>query len=262
MKRILPRKAFASFLLLFSLVTLTGCTTGSSQGDLSGGADSGGYSDTEAALNALELTSDQIDQGYEFLGDEDRIAYRWLTKAEFKDLSCDSEWCSYIYVISNDECLSVDVTYDAKDTAGVVLETQTRNVLTSGDPESGIAAGSPQTLYLLTDYTNLDQFEVTNFECLSYYPGYDSEDLGDGPIASNTVTMPNFIGQIDGDVQQILQSNGLSFSYGFPESTGFNPQLSCLNSGNNVVVDQSPQPGSEVANDSTTRLRIFVNCEW
>ena len=262
MKRLIPPHFSLCALLLIALVSLTGCNSGTSQNGTSSATDSGGYSDTVTAVSALELTSDQIDQGFEFLGDEDRIAYRWLSKAEFKDLSCDAEWCSYIYVISNDECLSVDVTYDAKDSAGAALETQTRNVLTSGDPESGIAAGEPQILYLLTDYTNLDQFEVVSFDCLAYYPDYDASDVGDGPVASNTVEMPNLIGQIDGDVQWILSKNGYNFSYGFPESTGFNPQLSCLNSGNNVVVDQSPQPGAEVVNDSSTRLRIFVNCEW
>ena len=121
MKRLIPPHFSLCALLLIALVSLTGCNSGTSQNGTSSATDSGGYSDTVTAVSALELTSDQIDQGFEFLGDEDRIAYRWLSKAEFKDLSCDAEWCSFIYVISNDECLSVDVTYDAKDSAGAVL---------------------------------------------------------------------------------------------------------------------------------------------
>lgn len=78
-----------------------------------------------------------------------------------------------------------------------------------------------------------------------------------------TVYMPSLIGRIDGQVRSLLLSSGYKFYYsGFPHSTGYNPKQSCLMSGQNYVQAQSPQPGTVVRNDSTTRVEIYVNCEW
>ena len=76
-----------------------------------------------------------------------------------------------------------------------------------------------------------------------------------------TVPVPNFIGQIDGQVSGWLIRNGYKVRSSI-KSTGFNPKISCLMAGDNQIVDQSPAPGTEVENTSATSIDIFVDCEW
>ena len=75
-----------------------------------------------------------------------------------------------------------------------------------------------------------------------------------------TVQVPDIIGGVDGDVETWLFQNGYKFVFDV-KSTGFNPKLSCLLSGNNLILDQNPRAGTQVNNTTATRLTAFVNCE-
>jgi hypothetical protein len=75
-----------------------------------------------------------------------------------------------------------------------------------------------------------------------------------------TVQVPDIIGGVDGDVETWLFQNGYKFIFDV-KSTGFNPKLSCLLSGNNLILDQNPRAGTQVNNTTATRLTAFVNCE-
>jgi hypothetical protein len=75
------------------------------------------------------------------------------------------------------------------------------------------------------------------------------------------VEVPDITGGIDGQVRTWLRNNGYKFSYDI-KSTGFNPKISCLTSGRNLIVGQDPAPGSQVKNTSSTWLRAYVECEW
>jgi hypothetical protein len=75
-----------------------------------------------------------------------------------------------------------------------------------------------------------------------------------------TVQVPDIIGGIDGDVETWLFQNGYKFVFDV-KSTGFNPKLSCLLSGNNLILDQNPRAGTQVNNTTATRLTAVVNCE-
>jgi hypothetical protein len=82
------------------------------------------------------------------------------------------------------------------------------------------------------------------------------------PSANAKVSMPNLVGAIDGNLNWWLSTHGFKFKVGQPQSTGFNPKISCLMSGKNVVLRQSPARGALVTNSSSTRVTIWVNCEW
>jgi len=74
------------------------------------------------------------------------------------------------------------------------------------------------------------------------------------------VEVPNIVGVLDGQAKTWLFQNGYGFSFDV-KSTGFNPRISCLMSGTNLVLEQSPPAGSLAANNSSTRLTAFVSCE-
>lgn len=76
-----------------------------------------------------------------------------------------------------------------------------------------------------------------------------------------TVNMPRLVGALDGTAKQWLFSNGYKFSFDV-KSTGFNPKLSCMMSGRNVILSQQPAAGTVVANAFSTRVTVTVNCEW
>lgn len=74
------------------------------------------------------------------------------------------------------------------------------------------------------------------------------------------VQVPNIVGALDGEAKTWLFQNGYDFVFDV-KSTGFNPKLSCLMSGGNIVVEQSPAAGTEVENSFSTRLTAYVECE-
>jgi hypothetical protein len=85
-----------------------------------------------------------------------------------------------------------------------------------------------------------------------------------GPYAQTQVSyvsVPNMLGSRDGAARSWLQSHGYKFSLDL-RSTGGNPKQSCMMSGNNPILRQSPAPGVRVANRFQTWLTIFVDCEW
>jgi len=111
---------------------------------------------------------------------------------------------------------------------------------------------------LLERLTNAIGGSVTN------YGDYDSQNSSGGgsEIDSTTdenVEVPNIVGSIDGAIESQLSSNGYKFWF-IPKSTGFNPKLSCMLSGQNYIVDQDPKAGTIVRNASGTQLVAFVNC--
>jgi hypothetical protein len=75
------------------------------------------------------------------------------------------------------------------------------------------------------------------------------------------VNMPRLLGVLDGQAKDWLFFNGYKFSYQV-DSTGWNPKLSCLMSGKNVILRQNPQPGTQVENSFNTKVTVQVNCEW
>lgn len=86
-----------------------------------------------------------------------------------------------------------------------------------------------------------------------------------GPVNTQptvqTVKMPQLVNAYDGQAKTWLFNNGYKFSFNV-ESTGFNPKLSCLMSGRNVILSQKPLPGTVVVNQFSTRVTVKVNCEW
>jgi hypothetical protein len=98
---------------------------------------------------------------------------------------------------------------------------------------------------------------------VTLYGQYDSvpEETQPATPSVEYVSMPNLLGSIDGSARNWLRNNGYDFSFDI-QSTGYNPQTSCLISGDNVIVDQSPQPGSQVENSFSTRVVVYVDCEW
>jgi hypothetical protein len=75
------------------------------------------------------------------------------------------------------------------------------------------------------------------------------------------VAVPNIVGALDGEAKSWLFQNGYDFAFDV-KSTGFNPKLSCLMSGRNLVVDQSPVAGTQVENSFSSRLTAYVECVW
>lgn len=75
------------------------------------------------------------------------------------------------------------------------------------------------------------------------------------------VKVPNIVGALDGEAKTWLFFNGYDFSFNV-KSTGFNPKLSCLMSGKNYIIEQSPAAGTEVENSFSTSLTAYVECEW
>jgi hypothetical protein len=98
---------------------------------------------------------------------------------------------------------------------------------------------------------------------MTVYGQYDSvpEEVEPEAPSVDYVSMPNLVGSIDGSARNWLSNNGYDFSFDI-KSTGYNPQISCLMSGDNIIVDQSPLAGSEVENSFNTRVVVYVNCEW
>jgi hypothetical protein len=82
------------------------------------------------------------------------------------------------------------------------------------------------------------------------------------PSATASVAMPNLVGAIDGNLNWWLSTHGYKFRVGQPQNTGYNAKISCLMSGKNVVLKQSPARGTMVPNSSSTRITIWVNCQW
>lgn len=81
------------------------------------------------------------------------------------------------------------------------------------------------------------------------------------PPAIETIKAPNLLGALDSVAKNWLFQNGYKLNL-WIKSTGFNPKLSCLNSGQNIIIDQSPAPGTPVQNSSATLITVFVDCEW
>lgn len=114
---------------------------------------------------------------------------------------------------------------------------------------------------LLTSLNNLIGGEFTK------HGDYEDAPLSNDNSGSSTtpqvetVEVPNLVGMLDGVAKNELFMNGYRF-YLDIKSTGFNPKQSCLMSGQNVILTQSPAPGSVVNNDASTRLTVKVNCEF
>lgn len=103
--------------------------------------------------------------------------------------------------------------------------------------------------------------EVTKYGDYENAPVSEDESSSSNTNQIETVQVPNVVGMLDGVAKNELFMNGYSF-YLDIKSTGFNPKQSCLMSGQNVILAQSPSPGSVVNNDSSTRLTVKVNCEF
>ena len=85
-----------------------------------------------------------------------------------------------------------------------------------------------------------------------------------GPYAVQpvkTVSVPNMLGSRDGAARSWLQSHGYKFTLDL-RNIGGNPKQSCMMSGKNTILRQSPAPGARVANAPKTWLFIYVDCEW
>jgi hypothetical protein len=83
-----------------------------------------------------------------------------------------------------------------------------------------------------------------------------------GPNATSTVSyknVPRMIGGRDGDARSWLQRNGYKFTLNI-RNIGYNPIVSCMMSGNNLILKQSPAPGTRVVNSAKTILAVFVDC--
>ena len=75
------------------------------------------------------------------------------------------------------------------------------------------------------------------------------------------VRMPDITGQMDGQVPWLLTTHGYKFSVmNYPHNIGYNPITSCMMSGTNVVLKQSPAPGLIVENSTNTRVEMWVDC--
>ena len=75
------------------------------------------------------------------------------------------------------------------------------------------------------------------------------------------VKMPSLIGIIDGQLRWQLSTKGYKFSVAMTKSyPGFNTKLSCLMSGRNYIVRQSPASGSAVPNSTSTLVTVWVSC--
>lgn len=97
---------------------------------------------------------------------------------------------------------------------------------------------------------------------VTIYGEYDySEPTQDPTPQVETVSMPNLVGMYDGQAKTWLFQNGYKFSFNV-QSTGYNPKTSCLMSGNNLILSQSPAANSSVLNQFSTSVRVYVNCEW
>jgi hypothetical protein len=98
---------------------------------------------------------------------------------------------------------------------------------------------------------------------VTVYGQYDSypEENETEPPAVEKVSMPNLVGSIDGNARNWLSNNGYEFNFDI-QSTGYNPQISCLMAGNNYIVDQEPRAGSTVENSFSTSVVVYVDCEW
>lgn len=98
-------------------------------------------------------------------------------------------------------------------------------------------------------------------------PKQDKKEPGDKPKKTKApepeidyVEMPNIVGAIDGEAKRWLFQNGYKFVFDV-KSTGFNPKISCLMSGRNLVLEQRPAAGTQVVNGFSTRLTAVVQCE-
>ena len=94
-----------------------------------------------------------------------------------------------------------------------------------------------------------------------YESEFENGDAGVEEEVVETVSMPNLLGSLDGQARSWLTANGYSFSVMF-KSTGFNPKTSCMMSGRNPILNQTPAPGVTVTNDYSTQVVFTVNCEW
>jgi hypothetical protein len=94
-----------------------------------------------------------------------------------------------------------------------------------------------------------------------YESEFENGDAGVEEEIVETVSMPNLLGSLDGQARSWLTANGYSFSVIF-KSTGFNPKTSCMMSGRNPILNQTPAPGVTVTNDYSTQVVFTVNCEW
>jgi hypothetical protein len=80
------------------------------------------------------------------------------------------------------------------------------------------------------------------------------------PIAKS-IRMPSLLGMVDGQLRWQLSTKGYKFSVAMTKSyPGYNTKLSCLMSGRNYIVKQSPAVGSTVANSTSTVVTVWVNC--
>jgi len=90
-----------------------------------------------------------------------------------------------------------------------------------------------------------------------------------GPAAQSTqpqeeqtilVSMPNLVGATEKDAKSWLKNNG--FKFNVYADWGFNPKTSRCIGGQGVVLSQSPTAGTQVRNETSTRLTIRVDCDW
>jgi hypothetical protein len=75
------------------------------------------------------------------------------------------------------------------------------------------------------------------------------------------VKMPNLVGMTAYQAGLQVSSRGYRLGrWALPSSTGFAPKISCQMNAGTYVVKQSPAAGTQVANDYSTHVQVWVNC--
>ena len=235
-------------------VALTGCSSATSEL----GSKSPESASLTAEAGAYALTDAQIAAGFEAWRGSEHFAYRWATQSEVTDLPCYSARCTFIEVVADSDCPTVDYRWDNL-ANGKVVSSGSSSLSTVDDPNADLAPGIG---FVTTTSKGITEFKLTSMVCssatsISENAPATAEAVDPGPTL---IQLPSFGGASTKQVEDWIRANGYSFHVTANTELGYNYSVSCRMSNQDSVISQNPSAGAQVEDSPNTVIWLNINC--
>jgi hypothetical protein len=262
------KKFLAAMFTFVALMGVSGCGNAEGAGTPSGQSQ---IQETKTAVGIIDLTEQQISEGFEYWEDSQEFIYRWATDAERDEITCYSTYCTYIQVIAADSCKSIAYEWSELDASGATLSERSNGLSNVEDPEAEVLPGIG---FVLSDMSQTETFLLTSMKCSS--GDYDWSKKRDGnsdresfsesegnvqqPAENSKVELPSFIGYSTKQAEYWIRSNGFKYRVHASTKLGMNYDVGCQVNNQDSILTQRPAAGSLVEDIFSTVVWLEINC--
>ncbi len=262
------KKFLAAALVFVGLIGVSGCSP-TDEGTIPSGQSQN--QETNTAVGIIELTEQQISEGFEYWEGSQEFIYRWATDAERDEITCYSTYCTYIQVIAADSCKSIAYEWSELDASGTTLSERSNGLSNVEDPEAEVLPGIG---FVLSDMSQTATFQLTSMKCSN--GEYDWSKKRDGnsdresysesegnvqqPAEVSQVELPSFIGYSTKQAKDWIRSNGYKYQVHASTKLGMNYDVGCQVNNQDSILAQRPAPGSLVEDKFSTVVWLEINC--